>query len=88
MPRRPVVVQVDRVPIKSLLTEKGADASDVVGQLLDAYAKGGLLFEALTQLGSFELCTPLSVEHLRFYRVLDLKGNPPDYRLEEIVKPI
>jgi hypothetical protein len=80
-PGQPVVVQVERAPIKSLLTEKGSDASDVVRQLTDAYAQSKQRFEGISQIGVFELCNPLSADHLRFYRVLDVNGH--DYRLEE-----
>jgi hypothetical protein len=79
----PLVVRAEHVPMKSLRTEKGADASKIVRQLADAHTMQPELFEGLAQIGSFELCNPLPVEQLRFYQVSEYtKFN---YRLEEII---
>lgn len=83
----PLVIRADGVPEKCVRTENGEDASGVIRLLVEAFADPRR-FNGLNQIGSFELCSPRPVEHLRIFQVQEWKGYPPmDYRLEEIDPP-
>src|SRR5262249_45510400 len=78
----PLLIRATSVPISSLLTEKGEDATGIVCELTAALAKSERLFNGLSQLMAFELYRPLSADLLQFFRIIDAIDEPSGYRLE------
>jgi hypothetical protein len=84
MTGEPLLIRAERVPVNSLRTEEGEDASGLVRKLIDAHdTKTPRYFAAFSQIGGFELLNALSAARLRFYSVKP--NGPSSYQLEEIV---
>jgi hypothetical protein len=79
----PLLIRAASVPVSSVLTEKGEDATGVICKLADELAKPDGLFDGVSQIGSFELRAPLSAESLQFFRIIEATdGDELRYRLE------
>jgi hypothetical protein len=83
-PSQPILVRIEGAPIESLRTEVGGDVSGPLRELVEKYASDREFFDQIKQTGVFELCRPLSPQQLRVYRISDVTGTPPTYRLEEM----
>jgi len=76
----PAIVRFDGAFADELLTEAGEPPEELIERLNDMKNAGWI--DGMGQLGIFEVRKAISADRLSFFRVLDLEGYPPKYRLE------